>query len=179
MSGFEPPVPLSRRNPAATAATALTAAQATAATGATADATGVAPAAPHTGIAESTARLPPSPQAGFDLPVYAVAAARTQAARSEGEDNATYRGRFFRSPNSEVGDLLDTEAKRSSRSRVPDSDGDSDVNDEEPNDKEPDAEEPDDEEPESADPRWLLVITRKWRTATKRRTITSFCRAAS
>jgi len=25
----------------------------------------------------------------------------------------------------------------------------------------------------------LLVITRKWRTATKRRTITSFCRAAS
>ena len=81
-------------------------------------ATGVAPAELYTSIAELTARLPPSPQAGFVLPVYAAAAARTQAARSEDEDNAAYRGRYFRSPNSEVGELLDTEAKESSRLQV-------------------------------------------------------------
>ena len=49
----------------------------------------MAAAAPRVSIiAELMARLPPSPQAGFGLPVYAAAAARTQAARSEDEDNA-------------------------------------------------------------------------------------------
>ena len=148
MFGFETPVPLSQRNPAATAATAPTAAQAEAATAPTAAATGVAPAAPRTSIAELAARLPPSPPAGFVLPTYAAAAARTQAARSEDEDNAAYRGRHFRLPNSEVGDLVDIEAKQSSRSRVqePDDDESDDKEpDEEPDDKVPD-EEPDDEE---------------------------------
>ena len=57
------------------------------------------------------ARLPPSPTRGFGLPVCAAAAARTQAARSEDEDNASYRGRHFTSPTSEVRDLVDLEAK--------------------------------------------------------------------
>ena len=92
------------------------------------------------------ARLPPSPQAGFGLPVYAAAAARAQAARSEDEDNAAYRGRRFRSPNSEVGGVVDIESKQSPRSRVQDSDADEP--NEEPDEKVPDDKEPDDEEPD-------------------------------
>ena len=88
------------------------------------------------------ARLPQSPQAGFVLPPYAVAAARTQAARSEDEDNAAFRGRHFRSPNSEVGDLVDIEAKQSPRSRVQvEDDGESDADESDgkvPDDKVPD-----------------------------------------
>ena len=69
----------------------------------------------------------------FNLPEYAAAAAHTQAARSEDEDNAAYRRRHVRSPNSEVGDYLDIEAKQSSRSRVQvedDDESDADESDE-------------------------------------------------
>ena len=150
MAGFETPAPLSQRTPAEAATTAPTAPQAVAATAPTAAATGVAPAAPHTRIGEWAARLPPRPTRGFELPAYAAAGARTQAARSEGEDNATYRGRFYHSPNSEVGGLVDIEAKQSSRSRV--QEPDDDESDAEEPDEEPDDKEPDDEEGGSADP---------------------------
>ena len=54
---------------------------------------------------------------GFDMPEYAAAAARAQAARSKDEDNASYRGRYFRPPSGEVRDYVDIEATERSRSR--------------------------------------------------------------
>ena len=121
VAGFMTPVPLSQRNSAVTAATAPVAAHAAAETACAAGPCDNGAAASYTSIAELAARLPPSPQAGYDLPPYAAAVARTQAARSEDEDNATYRGRHFRSLNSEVGDLIDIEAKESSHSPEPES----------------------------------------------------------
>ena len=127
----------------------------------------MAQAAPRVSNAELAARLPPSPPAGFGLPVYAAAAARTQAARSEDEDNAAYNGRHYRPPSGEVGALVDLEAKGPSQESDEDDsdDDDSDANDEEPDGEEPDAEEPDekvpdDKEPddeESGDPWWLAL----------------------
>ena len=114
MADLETPVPLSQRTPAAAATTTPTAAQAAAATGVAA----AAPRVARVGLAELMALAASSDDDdGFDMPEYAAAAAHTQASRSPGEDNAVYRGRHFRSPNSEVRDLVDIEAKQSSRSR--------------------------------------------------------------
>jgi len=120
------------------------------------------------------ARLPPSPQAGFVLPPYAAAIAGAQAARSKDEDNAAYNGKHYRPPSSEVGALVDLEAKGPSHesdegdsddddsddkapvkktAEEPDDDDsdandDSDDDDSDANDEEPDGEEPDAEEPD-------------------------------
>ena len=138
MAGLETPVPLLQRTPAAAATTAPTAAQAAAAPR-------VAAAAPRVGLTELMALAASSEdEDDFNLPEYAAAAAHTQAARSEDEDNAAYRRRHVRSPNSEVGDYLDIEAKQSSRSRVQVEDAEE--SNEEPDEKVPDDKESDDEE---------------------------------
>ena len=121
-----PAAPTEAQAAAATDATAAATDATAAATDATAAATDATAAVPYPGLAALTAaaeaRLPPSPTPDFELPVYAAAAARAQAARSDGEDKAEYGGRHYRTPNSAVAAYLDIEAEEVSDQRVQEDD---------------------------------------------------------